>query len=45
MIIQYSFHYQCINYCGGWNKRGEGAKVAKKKKMKVGINMGGLGFF
>ena len=33
-----------FNKCGGWNKRGGGAKVAKSLNKEVGINVEG-GFF
>ena len=29
------------NSCGGWNKRGGGAKVAKSINVEVGINVEG----
>ena len=29
------------NKCGGWNKRGGGAKVAKSLNLEVGINVDG----
>ena len=30
------------NNCGGWNKRGGGAKVAKSVNVEVGINVEGV---
>ena len=41
-LIRYFITYSHLsNSHGGWNKRGEGAKVAKSINVEVGINVEG----
>ena len=41
MKILSEIYSHLFNKCGGWNKRGGGAKVAKSLNVEVGINMEG----